>query len=401
MNKPDLRPFSMKFHNRKIVLTVLFPLILLFFGLIAISPKNFFLTRTHTNQIQTDSVISITFSVVGDLMCHSPEYQYAKAAPDSFDFRPFFKFVKPILTKSDVSFGNLETVLAGVDEEYSGYPFFNSPDEFLYAIKDAGFTHLTTANNHCLDRGEKGILRTIEMLQNAEIPYVGTSASTADKDSIRAFTKNGLSFALLAYSYSTNGNPVPKGKEYLVSLIDTARIAVDVKSAKTKSDIIIVSLHFGEEYKRKQSRWQEIVVDKAIEAGADIIIGSHPHVIQPGRQFHSDNSRLDTGLVVYSLGNFISNQQERYKDAGVILHFTVEKNLSTKKYSLNNVGFTSTWVFKGMDNQKQVYYILPEADSASYAAMPFLNYFAKKRMLQAFSDTKMILGGISSFRKNP
>lgn len=393
--------FSMKFHKRYIVLTILFPFLLLFFGLIAVSPKNFFYSSAKKSQPIQDSIISIKFIAVGDLMCHSPEYQYAKVVADSFDFKPFFKFVKPVIGEADVCFGNLETVLAGAEEQYSGYPYFNSPDEFLTAIRDAGFTHLTTANNHCLDRGEKGILRTLHQLQINGIPYVGTAESQRDKDSIRIFKKNGISFSLLAYSYSTNGNPVPKGKSYLVSLIDTAKITEDIISAKGKSDIVIVSFHFGEEYKQRQSKWQEAAVEKAIQAGADIIIGSHPHVLQPGNFFHSDKSMLDTGLVVYSLGNFISNQQERYKDAGAIFHFTIEKNLRTQKFRLNKTSFTPTWVFKGTDNQKPVYYIIPESDSASYTAMPFLNYFAKKRMLQAFSDSKKILSSFSSNRKNP
>jgi poly-gamma-glutamate capsule biosynthesis protein CapA/YwtB (metallophosphatase superfamily) len=366
-----------------------------------VSPKNFFVPSGKRNQPIQDSTISIKFIAVGDLMCHSPEFQYARVTADSFDFRPFFKFVKPVLGEADICFGNLETVLAGADEQYSGYPYFNSPDGFLGAIKDAGFTHLTTANNHCLDRGEKGILRTIEQLQKAGIPYVGTAVSGSDKDSIRIFKKNGITFSLLAYSYSTNGNPIPKGKDYLVSLIDTAKIVENVINAKSKSDIVIVSFHFGEEYRQRQSKWQEMVVEKAIQAGADIIIGSHPHVLQPGNYFHSDKSSLDSGLVVYSLGNFIANQQERYKDAGSIFRFSIVKNLKTQKFTLKEVGFIPTWVFKGTDKEKKVFYVIPESDSASYASMPFLNYFVKKRMFQAFDDTKKTLKSFSAFRKNP
>jgi poly-gamma-glutamate synthesis protein (capsule biosynthesis protein) len=381
----------MKFHKRYIVLTVLIPLILLFLGLIIKSPKNSFKSVPQKSHIAIDSIVTLKFIATGDLMCHSPEYQCARVAPDSFDFKPFFQFVKPVLRNSDICFGNLETVLGGRDALYSGYPFFNSPDAFLSAVKDAGFNYLTTANNHCLDRGEKGVLRTIEQLQNAGIPYVGTASSQQDKDSIRVFRKNGISFALLAYSYSTNNNPVPYGKNYLVSLIDTARIAWDVKSAKSKSDVVIISLHFGEEYKRKQSKFQQMVVEKAIQSGADIIIGSHPHVIQPGHFFHSGISSLDSGFVVYSLGNFISNQQERYKDAGVMVLFTIEKNLRTKKLSLKSVGCIPTWVYKGPDNDKQSYFIIPESDSSNYSTMHFLSESARRKMFQAFEDTKKTL----------
>jgi hypothetical protein len=375
----------MKFHNRYIVLTSLFPFILLFLGLIIISPKNFLVSAGSIHHAVQDSIISLKFIAVGDLMCHSPEYKY----------------VKPAMHDADICIGNLETVLGGKDEQYSGYPFFNSPDAFLDAVKDAGFTNLTTANNHCLDRGEKGILRTIQQLQNKGIPYVGTADSQRDKDSIRVFRKNGISFSLLAYSYSTNDNDVPKGKEYLVSLIDTTKIAEDIIAAKSKSDIVILSLHFGDEYKRKQSKWQEAVVEKAIQAGADIIIGSHPHVLEPGKFFHSDKSCLDSGFVVYSLGNFLANQQERYKDAAAILLFTVEKNLRTNKFVLRNVSYIPTWVFKGSDNEKKVFYIIPESDTAGYSAMHFLHRSAQYHMHQAFNDTKQTLSSFQLYRKTP
>ena len=391
----------MKFHSRYIVLTSLFPFILLFFGLIIISPKNFLVPAGTKHYTVQDSTIALKIIAVGDLMCHSPEYQYAEVSADSFDFRPFFKYVKPALHDADICFGNLETVLGGKDEQYSGYPYFNSPDAFLSAVKDAGFTHLTTANNHCLDRGEKGILRTIQQLQNEGIPYVGTAGSQLDKDSIRVFRKNGISFSLLAYSYSTNGNEVPKGKEYLVSLIDTQKIAEDIIAAKNKSDFVILSLHFGDEYKRKQSKWQEAVVEKAIQAGADIIIGSHPHVLEPGKFFRPEKSRLDSGFVIYSLGNFISNQQERYKDASAILLFTIEKNLRTNKFSLKNISYIPTWVYKGPDNGKQVFYIIPESDSLGYSTMHFLHRWSQFHMQQAFTDTKQTLNSFPIYRKNP
>ena len=158
------------------------------------------------NQIEkrtddADSIRTVTISFVGDLMCHSPQLKFAQVSQDSFDFKPVFREVKKYLTEADLTIGNLETTISGKENRYSGYPLFNSPGEYLEALKDAGFDILLTANNHSLDRGKKGVIRTIEMIKNNGMESIGSYHSQQDRDSIRVFDINGIKIAILSYTY--------------------------------------------------------------------------------------------------------------------------------------------------------------------------------------------------------
>ncbi|MFO7448013.1 MAG: CapA family protein [Ignavibacteriaceae bacterium] len=344
-------------------------------------------SRTQTVPVQ-DSVVTITLTSVGDLMCHSVQYNWARINKDSFDFNPVYREVKKYLSESDFTFGNLETVTAGKQKGYSGYPFFNSPDEFVSALAEAGFDLITTSNNHSLDQGEKGVLRTIEQLNKNNLPYNGTFVSANDRDSIRLFGIKGLTVAFLAYTYGTNGIPTPKGKQYLVNLIDYSLIEKDINTSRAKgAEIVLVHFHFGEEYKREPVKSQKDAVNKAIEFGADIIIGGHPHVLQPADFYKTINARLDTGFVAYSLGNFISNQRWRYSDAGVILNIEITKNFTTDSIYISNVNYIPTWVYKGTTERGREYIVLP-SEISSYT---FLTNPDTVKMKQAFEDTKEIM----------
>lgn len=347
---------------------------------------------------ETDSTITIRLSVVGDIMCHSPQFQYAKVTTDSFDFRPVYAEVKKYFSKSDFLLGNFETVTGGPGKEYSGYPFFNSPDDFIYALKDAGFNLLSTSNNHSLDQGEKGLLRTIEILNKNKIPYNGTFNSLRDRDSIRIFNIKGIKVAYLAYSYGTNGNPIPKSKPYLINLIDFEKIERDIKTArKSGAEIVFVHYHFGEEYKREPIQSQKETVNKTIELGADIIIGGHPHVIEPTDFYKTKNARLNSGFVAYSMGNFISNQMWRYSDAGLILSVEITKNINKDSLFISKVDYTPTWVFKGMNEGKNKYIIIPSVNGNIDSVYSFISSSERGKMKQAFEDTRET---VTKYNKN-
>ncbi|MEJ2194968.1 MAG: CapA family protein [Ignavibacteriaceae bacterium] len=354
------------------------------------------LSRTETAE-KRDSITTISISFVGDLMCHSTQFNYAYVAADSFNFNGVFSEVKDYLSSSDFTIGNLETVLGGKDLGYSGYPFFNAPDDFLYAIKVAGFDFLVTSNNHALDQGEAGARRTINKLSELGINYTGTFLSQEDRDSLRINTINGIEIAILAYSYGTNDIPIPKGKEYLINVIDTLLIKDDISIVKKYNpDIVLVYFHFGEEYDREPDTFQNEIVQKAIFYGADIIIGSHPHVIQPVKYFKTVNGNIDTGFVAYSLGNFISNQKWRYTDAGVILTMDISKNIFTDSVYLNNVNCVPTWVYKGKIEKGNEFVILPASISSEDTILTYLTQEDKLIMRQAFTDTKQILSSYNS-----
>ncbi len=347
--------------------------------------------QAESNEIIEDSLITVTITFVGDLMCHSTQYNYARVENDSFDFRPVYKEVKDYLSSSDLMVGNLETVTAGKKAGYSGYPFFNTPDDYIAALGHSGFDLLTTANNHSLDQGEKGVQRTIEQLMLNNLNYVGTFSSQRDRDSIRVFDLNGITVAVLSYTYGTNGIPKPKGKDYIVNLIEYDLINRDISNArKTGCDIVVVSYHFGEEYKRFPNQYQNEVVNQTIKSGADIIIGSHPHVIQPVDYYKTQNAKLDSGFIAYSLGNFISNQRWRYSDAGVILNIELTKNISTDSIFISGVNYLPTWVFRGNTDLGKEFIILPSQsyDDTTYY---FLSKEERKLMKQALDDTGSIL----------
>jgi poly-gamma-glutamate capsule biosynthesis protein CapA/YwtB (metallophosphatase superfamily) len=337
-----------------------------------------------------DILTTATLAFVGDLMCHSVQYNYAFVEKDSFNFDPVYRYIKTYFEKPDFLVGNLETVTAGKEAVYSGYPFFNTPDDYVESLSKAGFDFLTTTNNHSLDRGEKGVKRTIEVITKNNLGYTGTFNSPGDRDSIRILNIFGIKLAFLAYTYGTNGIPIPKGKDYLINLIDTAKIESNIKTARSiGAEIVAVSFHFGEEYQRTPNTFQQDVVKAAINSGADLIIGSHPHVIQPTK-FYKGKGTLDSAFVAYSLGNFISNQRWRYSDAGVMILVTLRKNITSGEVKLAGVSYLPTWVYKGTTERGREYILLPAAYHDK-KELQFLNSSDRQAMLQAFNDTKEII----------
>ena len=340
---------------------------------------------------ERDTLITAAINIVGDLMCHSTQFNYAHVKDDSFDFNGVFSEVKQYLTDADFTIGNLETVLAGKKKRYSGYPYFNAPDDFLFAIKEAGFDFLVNANNHAIDKGAKGVERTIKKLDELGINYTGAYLSQNDRDSIRIININGIHFAILAYTYSTNGISIPKGKEYIINLIDYDLIEKDIARArKERVDIVLVYFHFGEEYQRLPNIYQKEVVNNTINAGADIIIGSHPHVVQPVDYFKTNKANLDSGFVAYSLGNFISNQRWQYSDAGIIVKINISKNILSDSVYISGISYLPTWVFKGNTEKGREYIILPSSKTYEDSLYSYLSKSDREKMQQAFEDTKYI-----------
>lgn len=380
------------YHNMKIAIITISILSFIIFN----SPSTFKFDESNSI-FNPDSSVTISISVVGDLMCHSPQFEYAKVGHDSFDFSPVYRNVIKYLESSDFTFGNLETVTAGKENRgYTGYPLFNTPASYISALKKAGFDLLVTANNHSLDRSEKGILKTIDEINSRKLHYVGTYTSQRDRDSIRIFHIKGIKVAVLAYSYGTNGNPIPKGKNYLINLIDYNLIEKDIKSAKANgAELVLVHFHFGEEYKREPVQFQKDVVNKTIELGADIIIGGHPHVLQPVNFFKTNNAELDTGFVAYSMGNFFSNQQDRYKDAGMILTLNIKKDFIKSSIEIAEVNYLPTWVFKGSSTNGKEYVILTSINISDTTIKLFK--YETEKMNQAFDDTRYI---INKYTKN-
>lgn len=343
------------------------------------------------NNIVIDSTSTITFAFVGDLMCHTPQITAAKTEFGKYNFEPVFEYVKEYLSNADFTAGNLETTIGDSKDSFTGYPNFRSPPEYLIALKNSGFDLLFTANNHSLDYGEKGVIKTISHLKQNNLNYTGTFESFSDYDSLRILQIKDFKVAFLAASYGTNGMPIPIGKNYLINLINIDSLRKQISKAKEKGvDLIVINVHFGEEYSTKPNAFQKMVVDSLIAFGADLIIGNHPHVLQPTEIRKSINSKIDSVVIAYSLGNFISNQRKFLTAIGAILLISVEKDFKTYSVKLKNIEVVPTYVYKDKINGKLDYRIIPvtkemlERDSHQFELLD------KKFLQSVFNEAEKI-----------
>lgn len=316
-----------------------------------------------TKQEYSSPVTStVTLAAVGDILLHSTVYRDAQT-PNGFDFNPMFEPIKPYLQEPDISFANQETILGGTEIGLSTYPRFNSPYEMGDTLKESGIDIVSMANNHTLDRGEIAIKNATSYLEHIGIQYTGSYVSADDKKKIRTISKNNITFSFLAYTYGTNGLPIPNGKDYLVNLIDKEKILKDIEAAQKVSDVVTVSLHFGHEYHQLPNLEQQELSKELIQSGADIILGHHPHVLQPPAWIERKDGTK--GFVIYSLGNFLSGQMQDLRSIGAILHLGVEKTSFANKemIEIKNPKILLTYVTKsGFQNFK----IAPLREASNY-----------------------------------
>jgi poly-gamma-glutamate capsule biosynthesis protein CapA/YwtB (metallophosphatase superfamily) len=374
-----IQPFFMKV-NMNYPITVL-SILLVLFGI------NFHTSKNGSSN-SVDSLTTIKLSFVGDLMCHTPQIEYARINEDSLDFQSAFREIKKYLETSDLTLGNFETVVMGNGKKYSGYPNFNSPVEYIQALKYSGFDVLFTSNNHSMDQGAEGVISTIEKIKSFGIIPIGTNISQQEKDSVRIINIKGIKIGLNSYSYGLNGRKLSTSKRYLVNIIDTVQIQSDIKKLiSKKTDLIIIYFHFGEEYSRTPSEFQKEIINKTFNYGADIIIASHPHVVQPVDYFYNSKARIKKGLIAYSLGNFFSNQQWRYSDAGLILNLELTKNNYKDSLWISKVSDIPTWVFKGDTKRGREYLIIPSDTSLARKVNDFDSEKHLHKLIEAYEDT--------------
>ena len=285
-----------------------------------------------------------TLAVCGDAMVHLPMIDDAwDEEKGAYDYVRMMAGVGTRIAEADYAVVNLETTLAG-GPSYSGYPCFNSPDELAYSLKELGFDLCLTANNHSLDKGWSGLSRTLDILDEAGLAHVGTSRTQEEADNnIVVADVGGISVAFLGYTYGTNGIPVHKDHPYSInlfntdyltnlSILDTERIAADLAAAEAlNTDLIAVMMHWGVEYKTTENSYQDQLADFLFDHGADIVLGGHPHVLQPMgiRTIEDADGGSHQGFVCYSLGNFISGQNYALTDTTVALRLELTKDHET------------------------------------------------------------------------
>lgn len=306
---------------------------------------------------QDTTRLSLLF--LGDIMQHDSQIQSAyDASTGTYNYEPCFRFVKKYFIDADLTIGNLELTLGG--KPYKGYPEFSAPDALAGELKKAGVDVLVTANNHSLDRRKKGLERTIRVLDSLKIVHTGTFRDTVERmnDYPLLISKNGINLALLNYTYGTNGIPVSKPN--VVNLIDTALIRKDLHQAQLlKPDLTIVFMHWGNEYQSQPSKQQKQLAEFCFLHGANLVIGAHPHVLQP-MELKTENRQL----VVYSLGNFISGQRDPYRDGAAMVRVELSKvyySDSLAVTSVDDAGYVLHWVYR-TSGTKRNFYVLPVPD---------------------------------------
>ena len=312
------------------------------------------LLATLLHSTASSQTIRLTF--VGDAMQHGPQIRAARTTDGTYDYSACFTHLAGDIADADFAVVNLECPLGG--KPYSGYPNFSAPDEFATALRDAGFDFFATANNHCLDRRDAGLKRTIRRLDELKMPHAGTYLNAAARDTLcpQMVDVNGIRMAIMSYTYGTNGIGV-QGK-VVVDYINRDRIAADIARARQlQADVICVCMHWGIEYKMLPVEAQRSLADFLVEQGVDLIIGSHPHVVEPMEIRHSDKWNKDV-LVVYSLGNFISNQNGTDSRGGALVKASLNRDY-LGKVRLESAGYRLFFCQK------------PKARTENYQLIPF------------------------------
>lgn len=306
----------------------------------SIAPTKVVATPEPTPTLVPTSSAVLAFT--GDLMVHSYQYQAAyDSATKTYDFSNNFTEVEKYFASADYVVGNLETTLGGDAIGARDYPRFNTPDSFADAIKAAGFNLVSTANNHCCDQGSDALCRTIDYLDEIGLSHVGTYKSKAASKKIFVTDINGISVAFLSCTYGINGMSV--ANEYNVSLLNDS-FYKKIRKARKMADFVIILPHNGTEYASTPSDTYRQQYYRMLDAGADAIIASHPHVLQETeyRTITEKDGSTRTGFIMYSMGNFISSQTTRPRDAGTILKLTITCN-GEQRPSIDQVDVIPTW----------------------------------------------------------
>lgn len=363
-----LKIINYKKFIRFVVLIAIIILILFKLPSFLKAPSDLSSNHKETNAPIKNETTTIHMSVIGDIMSHSGNFKNAyNSSSKDYDFSNTFKNITKYIQNADIAVGNLETTFAGKSRGYSGYPTFNTPEALGKNLKDLGIDVLSTANNHCMDKGYSGLESTLNFLDEFGISHTGTSRSKDEQNTILIKDVNGIKIAFLSFTYGTNGITIPSDKKYAVNLIDKDLIKEQIKLAKEQNvDLICVSMHWGIEYKLKQNKTQEDLANFLFENGADIILGSHPHVLEPmeKRTITLNDGSTKDGFVIYSLGNFMSGQIYANTKSTVILDIQLTKN-ADHKITIDSINYIPLYLYdKGENSKSRTRYTLMDINQS-------------------------------------
>jgi len=291
---------------------------------------------------------ALSLIMTGDALIHSSIYDDAYE-DGKYNFDKMLSLVKPIIKEHDLAFYNQETILGGVGLGLSSYPSFNSPQEVGEAFTSAGFNLVSLANNHTLDIGKKGVISSNNYWKTKKnVLTSGSYNSLQERNNIQIKEVNGIKYTLLAYTTTTNG--IIPSNSYYVNVYSDEQVKEDINKVKDKVDLLLVSMHWGNEYSMDVTNDQENVANYLSGLGVDIIIGHHPHVIEP-------IDYIDDTLVIYSLGNFLSGQEGLDRRIGMMVSVNIEK--IDDEISISEPLVTLTYTYYKVDNTKTNFKVYP------------------------------------------
>ena len=299
---------------------------------------------------------SVRIRAAGDLITHQVQLDSARQSDGSYDFHPQYARIAGVLADADYTIANLETTIGRKDNKaYSGFPMFNTPESLLNTLKDAGIDFLTLANNHIMDRGFEGLQLTVDCVERYGFDYAGANRTPEEKARAVVVDAGGVRIGMLCYTEMTNGMKKKKdnspSRQYGVNYLGDADFDADVQKLRAAGAEVIIALpHWGVEYRREPTQSMESTAQKLVAAGVDVVLGSHPHMVQPVTTIEASTETGETrrGLVAWSLGNFISNQGKRYTDWGIVLDFTL-KERESGGFDVTDVGVIPTFCWRRPD----------------------------------------------------
>ena len=328
-------------------------------------------------EVKKDKDYTAKVFMVGDALIHSAVYEDARQSDGSYDFTPMLSAIKPISSKYDLAYYNQETILGGKDLGYSNYPRFNSPQEVGDAFIDAGFNLVSLATNHTMDKGEQGVLNSVAYWKTKS-NVVSSGQWSSEEERNQSITTihevNNIKYAFISYTIWTNGLSTPAGKEYLNNLYSEEKAKADIEAVRDKVDFVIVAIHWGTEYSFKVDAKQEEIANYLSSLGVDLIIGAHPHVIQTVEYINNNKT-----FVVYSLGNFISDQNDIDNFTGLAFEVTLKKHVDVEDNVTNSVVepkaelvYTTTTKVRGVNHNFKV---VPYPNLTDNELKNYLSYY--------------------------
>ncbi len=319
--------------------------------------------------------------MVGDALIHNSVYNDAKTGDGGYDFTPMLSEIKPIVEDYDLAYYNQETILGGTELGLSNYPRFNSPKEVGDAFLDAGFNLVSVASNHTMDKGEEGVLSSLDYWKSKDAYVAGSYSSFEERDKPVIKEVNGITYSFLAYTMWNNGLSTPTGKEYLNNEYSDELAKADIERVRDQVDVVIVAMHWGTEYSLNVSAKQKEVASYLASLGVDIIIGAHPHVVEP-IEF------IDDTMVIYSLGNLISDQEGVERLTGLMAAVTIKKVVDdgVTTITLENPKADLVYTYSSMSGKRN-FKVYPYSQLNNTILPNYMSYYEKyKSIVTSMSD---------------